>query len=103
MKITDFEKELKAIDERLAIVPNMRRPVNEDNRFAISNIMLGGKDVCPIPSEDIKDEEDNSYRYMFPNGMSQRFKTRPEALAMVENVLRLIKTPEGNDQFFDRN
>jgi hypothetical protein len=89
----DFLKELKAIDPRLDIVPN-------PNRAGLSNIKLDGKDVCPIPSGDIKEEPDNNYRYEFPNGLSARHKSRSEALAHVHQILEMIKTPEGESQFF---
>jgi len=95
MKINDFIKELKAIDERLDIVPNPRR-------LGLSNIKLDGRDICPVPSEEIREEADNNYRYIFENGMSARHNSRQEALAKVETILNFIKTPEGHDTFFEK-
>jgi len=94
MTTSDFALELKKLDPRLEIVSNPNRP-------GLSNIKLDGKDICPVPSDEIKDEPDNSYRYEFPNGMSARHKSRSEALAQVEQVLEMIKTPEGHELFFD--
>lgn len=94
MQTKEFEKELKKIDERLEIVPN-------PNRKGLANIKLDGKDVCPIPDGEIKEEADPDYYYTFPNGMSARHKSRPEALSMVQSTLEYIKTPEGNEVFFN--
>jgi hypothetical protein len=91
----DFENELKAIDSRLTIIPN-------PNRKGLANIKLEGRDVCPIPSEEIFDEPDEGYRITFPNGWEARHKSRLEALARVNSILELIKTPDGSDQFFGR-
>lgn len=93
--IPDFENELKAIDNRLSVVPN-------PNRTGIANIKLEGRDVCPIPSEEILDEPDEGYRITLPNGWEARHKSRSEAIARVKSVLELIKTKDGSDQFFGR-
>lgn len=96
MKIfPDFEKELQAIDSRLTIIPN-------PNRKGLANIKLEGRDVCPIPAEEIFDVSDEGYKITLPNGWEARHKSRPEAIARVQSVLDLIKTQEGSDQFFGR-
>lgn len=102
MKVNDFLKELKKLDERLEVVPNRNRGPNEENRNGISNIKLNGQDICPIPSEDIFDEPDSNYGYIFPNGMKGRFKTRPEALSEVERVLKMVKSKDGSDAFMGK-
>jgi hypothetical protein len=91
----DFENELKAIDPRLTIVLN-------PNRAGIANIKLSGVDVCPIPSDFIKEEPDPMYVITFPNGYIAKHKSRREALALVNTTLESIKTKEGGDIFFDR-
>ena len=93
MKTKDFALELKAIDPRLAIIEN-------PNRIGLSNVKLDGRDICPVPSDEIKDEPDNNYRYEFPNGMSARHKSKSEVLAQVEQILDMVKTPEGAETFF---
>lgn len=93
MKTAEFKEELKALDSRLDIVENPNRP-------GLSNIKIDGKDICPVPSENIYEEPDNNYRYEFPNGMSARHKSRSEALAQVMSTLELIKTEEGKSIFF---
>jgi len=93
MKTSEFALELKSLDERLEVVPN-------ENRIGLSNIKLDGRDICPIPSQEIKDEPDNNYRYEFPNGMSARHNSRQEALDKTKKVLEFIKTPEGREIFF---
>lgn len=98
--IPDFLNELKAIDPRLEIVPNPHRGLNEENRHAISNIKMNGHDVCPIPSEDIYEEPNDTYGYLFPNQVKlSRFKTRPEALDMVNRILNVTKSRDGMDAF----
>lgn len=94
MKTSEFEKELKAIDERLAIVPN-------PNRVGLSNIKLSGRDICPVPSDIIYEQSDPNYTYIFPNGMVARHKSKEEALTQVHQVLEYIKTEEGKDVFFN--
>jgi len=93
MRTSDFLKEIKKIDERLDIVPNR-------NNVGLSNIKINGRDICPIPSEEIKDEPDPFYNYTFPNGMIGRHKSKSEALAQINYVLNLIKTDDGKELFF---
>ena len=95
MRTIDFETELKALDPRLAVVPNPNRP-------QISNIKLDGQDICPIPAYEIRDEPDATYTIELPNGMVRPHKSRREALEQVNHVLNLIKTKEGADIFFGR-
>ncbi len=96
MRVIDFEIELKAIDPRLSIIPNQNRP-------QLANIKLDGVDVCPIPAFEIRDQFDPSYTIELPNGSVRPHKSRAEALAMVQHILEVIKTPEGSDAFFMRN
>lgn len=95
MKTIDFAKELEAMHPDLSVVPNPNNP-------GLSNIKYNGKDVCPIPSDTIKDEPDPFYNYTFSNGMIARHKSKGEALAQVNHVLNLVKTEEGRDLFFDK-
>jgi len=95
MKVADFEKELKSLDERLDIIPNPRLP-------GISNIKLMGSDICPIPSDVIYDEPNPSYTYTFPNGSSYRHKSRNEALGLVKDTLKLIENRDNLDAFLGR-
>ncbi len=92
---SEFAEELKKLDEGLTIVPNK-------NNQGLSNIMYNGKDVCPVPSEFIKDEPDPFYNFTFSNGMTARHKSKQEAMAQVEHVLNLVKTDEGKELFFDK-
>jgi hypothetical protein len=94
--IPDFADELKAIDPRLTVVPNPNRPT-------LCNIKLDGTDITPIPNYEIKEERDMGYYLELPNGTTIPHRSRPEALIMVRNVIELIKTKEGQDQFFGRN
>lgn len=83
MKTSDFEQELKKIDPRLEIVVNPNRP-------GLSNVKLSGQDVCPVPSDDIREESDPNYTYTFPNGMIARHKSMAEVRDMVKTHLRVL-------------
>lgn len=89
----DFETELKAIDERLSIVQNPNFP-------QMANIKLNGKDICPIPSGEIKDETDAGYTMSFPNGMVVPHRSRETALALVKDTIEKIKDKDYHDAFF---
>lgn len=93
MKTEMFKAELQKLDSRLDIIDNPNRP-------GLSNIKLDGRDICPVPSNEIYDEPNNNYRYEFPNGMSARHKSISEALAQVNATLEMIKTEEGKSIFF---
>ena len=93
MQIKDFEAELKELDPGLSIVPN-------PNREGLSNIKLNGVDICPVPGDEIKEESDPNYYYVFPNGMAARHKSRKEALSYVHSVLDLVKTEQGKEEFY---
>lgn len=83
MKTSDLAIELQKIDPRLTIVPNPNRP-------GLSNVKLDGQDVCPVPSDEIKEESDPNYVYQFPNGMMARHKSRAEVLDMVATHLKVL-------------
>jgi hypothetical protein len=91
----DFENELKALDSRLSIIVN-------PNRKGLANIKLQGRDVCPVPSEEIFDDPDPGYKITLPNGWEAQHKSKGEALARVNSILELIKTEDGANQFFGR-
>lgn len=93
MTISEFETELKLIDPRLSIVQNPNRPL-------IANIKLSGVDICPIPSQDIKDESDPSYVLELPNGTFVKHRSRSEAIALVNHTLELIKDKDNAEAFF---
>jgi len=95
MKISDFELELKKINPDLVIVPNPNRP-------GLSNVKLNGQDICPVPSENIKEEPDKDYRYAFPNGISARHNSIPEVIAKVEATLKTLQTEEGREIFYGK-
>jgi len=87
----EFEAELKAIDPRLTLEPNLNRP-------GISNIKLNGKDVIPVP-DDLREEHDPNYVYQFPQGAFPH-TSKKEALARVRTILDGIKDPDFHDAFF---
>lgn len=95
MKVLDFEKELQALDPRLSIVPN-------PNRKGIANIKIEGRDICPIPSEEIFDKPDAGYKITLPNGWEVPHQCKEGALARVHGILNMISTEEGADEFFGR-
>lgn len=94
-KTSDFAIELQKLHPDLTIVPNPNNP-------GLSNVKYNGKDICPVPSEYIKEEPDPFYNFTFSNGMIGRHKCKKEVMAQVEHVLNLVKTEEGRDLFFDK-
>ena len=91
----DFAEEITKIDPRLTIQVNANRP-------GLANIMLDGKDVCPIPQFEIFEETDPGYKITFPNGWTAVHKSRKEALDQIHSTLELIKDKDGADRFFGR-
>lgn len=92
---SEFALELQKLEADLTVIPNKNNP-------GLSNIKYKDRDVCPIPSEYIKDEPDPFYDYTFADGMVARHKSKGEALAQVHNVLKLVQTEEGRELFFDK-
>lgn len=93
MTNAEFEKELKELDSRLSIIPNPNFP-------QLANIKLNGKDVSPIPNDDIREEEDPSYSMTFPNGMCRPHRSRGTALAIVKDTIERLKDKDYHDAFF---
>lgn len=64
MQISEFEKQLKALDPNFSIVPN-------PNRSGLNNIFYNGEnyDLPPVP-DNIREEFDATYFYTFPNGVT---------------------------------
>lgn len=91
MTSSEMEQELKEIDSRLSVVENPNRP-------GLSNIFFMGKnfDLPAISTHLITDEIDNSNRYEFPNGWSQRHHTRPEIIEKVKLFLSNFKAGKLN-------
>lgn len=93
MTTHDFEKELKVIDARLSIVQNRNFP-------ELANIKLNGKDVCPIPFPEIREETDPTFQMTFPNGMCRPHRSKTEALAIVKDTISKLDDRDYHDAFF---
>jgi hypothetical protein len=91
----DFKDELIKIDPRITVVRNPNYP-------QLANIKLDDINICAIPSGEIKDAVDPTYTITFPNGFTSKHRSRPEALAQVNNTLEMIKTPEGKEIFYSK-
>lgn len=83
----DLETDLKALDPNFAVVPNGNRP-------GLSNIFYAGKnyDLHAVPTEEIREEVDQMYRYQFPDGRSARHWTKKEILDQCESFLTRLKS-----------
>lgn len=92
--VSDLLVELRKIDSRVEIVPNANRP-------GLSNIMVNGQDICPIPSYELQDEHTSDYIYTFPNDIQAPMKTYGEALEMATRILEKLKDPKIAEEFFD--
>lgn len=95
MLTSEFAEQLKKLDPRLEIVPN-------PNRKGLSNVKLDGEDICPVPSEIIKEETDPGYVYAFPNGWVAPHNSTKEVLAKVHRILELLKTRDGYELFYGK-
>lgn len=94
MTNVQFEQELKAIDPRLAIVNNQNLP-------QLANIKLNGSTVCVIPANEIREEPDENYFIVLPNGDRKLHRSYKEAIAIVHSTLEKINSDkEYHDQFF---
>lgn len=91
----DFQDELINLDPRLTIVRNPNYP-------QLANIKLDGINICAIPSGEIFEAVDTGYTVQFSNGFVAKHRSRPEALAQVNNTLEMIKTAEGKEIFYAR-
>lgn len=94
MNATEFEKELKKLDERFSVVEN-------PNRVGLSNIFFMGLnyDLPVISTSLIQEEIDQAYRYQFPNGMYARFWSKGEILARCEAFLDSFKKGTFTDMY----
>lgn len=92
----DFQDELLKLDPRLSLVPNPNRP-------QLANIKLDGVDVCPVPAYEIREDSDPTYTIELPNGARVPHKSRIEALAYVNHMLKVLENKDNADAFFGRN
>lgn len=89
MKYLDFEKKIQEIDSRFTIVPNMNRRADNGNKVGLNNILFDGANYdLPVVADEIKEEEDNRYFYIFPNGYSTRMWSQNEIIGRLETFLR---------------
>lgn len=106
MKIQDFEKELQAIHPDLTIRPNdapkrVLEAFPDVNKLA--SILYCGVEICSIPNEHIYEERSSSYGVdLRGDGRFVAHRSRPEALAMVNERLAQLNNKEYSDQFFGR-
>jgi hypothetical protein len=86
MNSQQFEQEIKKLDPRFSIVPNPNRP-------GLSNIFFEGRnyDLPVIPSDDIRQEPDISYRYVFNAGMNARHNSVSDVMPRLEAFLEAHK------------
>lgn len=103
MKTSELEKTLKERDSRIEIVPNPNRTAFEQKcGQGLSNVKLDGRDICPCPSDEIREYPDASYYYVFPNGSIAPHNSVEDVMDRVEKVLKYIKTEEGKEVFFSK-
>ena len=86
-------KELQAIDERVILAPNANRP-------GLSNFIINGRDLCPVPSDMLQDEHSNDYVYIFPGDRIAPMKTYAEAKGQCEAILLRLKDEAFSNDFF---
>jgi hypothetical protein len=84
MKIQDFEKELKKIDDGFEIKTN-------PNFLDMAGVYWRGNYICGCPSGEIYDE----IKPLYQNSAGYRHRTRLEVLAIIQNYLDRIKNEKG--------
>ncbi len=96
MIYTDFEKKIQEIDPRFTIVPNPNRGPNNGNKVGLNNIFFEGANYdLPVVADEIKEEIDPGYNYIFPNGYSSRMWSQGEVIVQLKGFLeRLDKIKE---------
>lgn len=93
MNSAEFEKHIQdTLDKRFSVKENPNRP-------GLSNIYFDGKnyDLPPIPTGEIKDKPDQSYRFEFPNGMSARFWSMEDIVPRLQDFLKKIDSGGSED------
>lgn len=89
MNVKDFEKKIKEIDARFTITPNMNRGAVDGNKVGLNNIYFEGANYdLPVVADEIKEEIDNGYFYIFPNGYSSRMWCQWEITARLQDFLK---------------
>lgn len=83
------------IDELLAIDPRVT-VINNPNFPELKNVKFLGQDVLPIPANEITEEPDESYRLLYPNGMSKRYASRSELLGEVQRTIAFVDASPEN-------
>lgn len=84
MKITDFEKELQAIDKDLTIVVNPNLP-------KLAGVHYMGQFIVGCPAGNIYDKRKNEYGIDLPNGAWAVHRSRLEVLDVVKATLSRMK------------
>ncbi len=93
MIYTDFVKKIQELDPRFTIMPNPNRGPLNGNNVGLNNIMFEGANYdLPVVPDDIREEIDNSYFYIFPNGYSSRMWSQDEVIARLKDFLTKVDT-----------
>lgn len=91
----DFKNEVEAIDTKLTVIRN-------PNHKNLANIMYEGRDICSIPSGEIKDDIDPNYMMEFPNGWRAVHRSRTQAIQIVNSTIESMKDPAFKEVFFSK-
>jgi hypothetical protein len=91
MNYIDFEKEIQKLDPRFTIVPNPNRGATNGNTVGLNNIMFEGANYdLPVVADEIKENVDPGYFYIFPNGYSSRIWSQGEVIARLTDFLTKV-------------
>ncbi len=100
MNYLDFEKVIQKIDPRFTIAPNANRGAVNGNKVGLNNIFFEGANYdLPVVADEIKEEVDNGYFYIFPNGYSARMWSQAEVIGRLETFL---KDFDKNKELYER-
>lgn len=91
MIFTDFEKVIQKIDPRFTIIPNPNRTATNGNKVGLNNILFEGINYdLPVIADEIKENIDNSYYYIFPNGYNSRIWSQGEVIGRLKDFLSKV-------------
>lgn len=100
MNIKDFEAKLKEIDPLFTVSANPNRGASGENKFGLNNIFFNGQNYdLPVVPDQVKDEIDPNYRYVFPNGAAPRCWSSEEILGRVEAWYKQFKSGKLDDDY----
>lgn len=90
MKIEDLEIELQNLHKDFKILKSQKGT-------GLATVFLYGQPQFSVPIDNIFDDVKSEYGVELPTGSFQRHRTRPEAIAMAQGLLKQMQDPDMAD------